>query len=361
LRARDVLCVRKDDKTEVGHESCESNLTKPNALESCNTQPCPPEWYITAWQTCSLSCGKGFQQRSVVCRQKIAENKWNTITNETLCVEPKPVVSPLERNCNEISCPPEYVAGQWSECSTTCSLGVMTRQLTCQRRTATGITEHLPNLWCENYGSIKPSITEDCNDDSPCEPPPENTIGCFVLDANIFPTLLANFQESLDYNNVLVTARSCARLAFHQNYRYFGLANNGECRVGPDMKSNFFKPQTSSQCSSSVGKTGAIYVYTLDELPVITPVGCYKDRADRAMPVFYKSFRNQINWYSMESTVNQCAQVAYGSGFQYFGVQFYGECWSGAMANETYDKYGETTTCWEGVGKDWTNFVYKFD
>lgn len=72
-------------------------------------------WYITAWQTCSLPCGKGFQQRSVVCRQKIAENKWNTITNETLCVEPKPVVSPLERNCNEISCPPEYVAGQWSE------------------------------------------------------------------------------------------------------------------------------------------------------------------------------------------------------------------------------------------------------
>lgn len=93
--------------------------------------------------------------------------------------------------------------------------------------------------------------------------PPEYTIGCFVLDVNIFPTVLANFQESLDYDNVLVTARSCARLAFHQNYKYFGLANNGECRVGPDMKSNFFKPQTSSQCSSSVGKTGAIYVYTL--------------------------------------------------------------------------------------------------
>lgn len=72
-------------------------------------------WYITAWQTCSLSCGKGFQQRSVLCRQKISKNEWNTITNEALCAEPKPTVSPLKRSCNEINCPPEYVAGKWSE------------------------------------------------------------------------------------------------------------------------------------------------------------------------------------------------------------------------------------------------------
>lgn len=99
-----------------------------------------------------------------------------------------------------------------------------------------------------------------------------------------------------------------------------------------------------------------------DELPAITPVGCYKDTyADRAMPVMYKNFRNQVNWYSMDRTVNQCAHVAYQSGYQYFGVQFYGECWSGVTANETYDKYGEATTCWEGVGEHWTNYVYKFN
>ena len=86
---------------------------------------------------------------------------------------------------------------------------------------------------------------------------------------NIFPTVLANFQESVDYDNVLVTARSCARLAFHKNYRYFGLANNGECRVGPDMKSHFFKSKTSAGCSSSVGKTDAIYVYTLGKRVVV--------------------------------------------------------------------------------------------
>ena len=95
--------------------------------------------------------------------------------------------------------------------------------------------------------------------------PPQYEIACFVLDVNIFPTVLENFKESLDYDNVLVTARSCAKLAFDQNYRYFGLANNGECRVGPNMTSNFLTLQTSEECSSFVGKTGAIYVYTLGE------------------------------------------------------------------------------------------------
>ena len=42
LRTRDVLCVRKDDKTNVGFEYCDQ-LTKPNNAEACSTQPCPPE------------------------------------------------------------------------------------------------------------------------------------------------------------------------------------------------------------------------------------------------------------------------------------------------------------------------------
>lgn len=44
--------------------------------------------------------------------------------------------------------------------------------------------------------------------------------------------------------------------------------------------------------------------------------------------------------------------------FQYFGLQFYGECWSGGIV---YDKYGVSPpdSCWKGVGKKWANFVYK--
>ena len=43
-----------------------------------------------------------------------------------------------------------------------------------------------------------------------------------------------------------------------------------------------------------------------------------------------------------------------------FAVQFYGECWSGLEASTTYDKYGLSKNCWNGVGLDWTNAVYRF-
>ena len=42
-----------------------------------------------------------------------------------------------------------------------------------------------------------------------------------------------------------------------------------------------------------------------------------------------------------------------------FGVQFYGECYSSENAESNYDKYGKSKNCINGVGKHWTNFVYR--
>ena len=68
----------------------------------------------------------------------------------------------------------------------------------------------------------------------------------------------------------------------------------------------------------------------------------------------------------------RCARKAKKNGFKYFGLQYYGECFSGAEAGTTFDKYGETEACvnsfygecenpkeGECVGKSLTNFVYK--
>lgn len=74
-------------------------------------------WYVSFWDTCSLTCGQGYQQRSVICRQKVSENKWKTLENETRCTQQKPEVSPLIRNCSKINCPPEYVGKEWSKVS----------------------------------------------------------------------------------------------------------------------------------------------------------------------------------------------------------------------------------------------------
>jgi len=63
----------------------------------------------------------------------------------------------------------------------------------------------------------------------------------------------------------------------------------------------------------------------------------------------------------MSSTVRKCAEDAWRKKFAVFGVQFYGECWSGLDGYETYDKDGlNLQGCWEGVGKVRNNYVYAF-
>lgn len=44
----------------------------------------------------------------------------------------------------------------------------------------------------------------------------------------------------------------------------------------------------------------------------------------------------------------------------YFAVQFYGECWV-ADDDSTFMKHGPSAACWSGVGKGFTNYVYKVE
>ena len=102
-------------------------------------------------------------------------------------------------------------------------------------------------------------------------------------------------------------------------------------------------------------------------MPSLQPIGCYRDTVyDRALPAYYANFRDQIIWSQMELTVDQCARVAHDEGFEYFAVQFYGECYGGKDAKKTYAKFRESTECWEfdkgkgfGVGASLSNFVYR--
>ena len=105
-----------------------------------------------------------------------------------------------------------------------------------------------------------------------------------------------------------------------------------------------------------------------DPLPDLQPLGCYKDNGgDRPLPINYANFRSQINWKQLE-TVQQCAQVAFNKGYEYFAVQFYGECFTGNDASQTYDKHGGSDKCVESdktlgfrVGQEHTNFVYRIN
>ena len=105
-----------------------------------------------------------------------------------------------------------------------------------------------------------------------------------------------------------------------------------------------------------------------DSLPDLQPLGYYKDNVgDRALPNNYANFRSQINWKQLE-TAQQCAQVAFNKGYKYFAVQFYGICFTGKDASQTYDKHGRSDKCVEidktlgfRVGQEYTNFVYRIN
>ena len=108
-----------------------------------------------------------------------------------------------------------------------------------------------------------------------------------------------------------------------------------------------------------------------DPLPVLQPLGCYKDkRGDLALPNNYANFRKQINWkeWPQLKTVQQCAQVAFNKDYEYFAVQFYGVCYTGNDASQTYDKHGKSDRCLEidktlgfRVGEPDTNYVYRIN
>ena len=72
-----------------------------------------------------------------------------------------------------------------------------------------------------------------------------------------------------------------------------------------------------------------------------------------------KNFRGNIDWNDMTKIVRACAEIAKERGLPVFAIQYYGECWSGLDAENTYNRYGPSENCWNGVGKERTNYVYK--
>lgn len=115
-------------------------------------------------------------------------------------------------------------------------------------------------------------------------------------------------------------------------------------------------------------------------------LGCFNDDYQRAMPEQILNERDRtslvfngitIDWANYEKYILafacRCAKIAAAKGYTVIGLQFYGECWSGPNAHETYGKYGKSKECVDGkfrsyskdktclryVGRNWANHVYR--
>lgn len=92
-------------------------------------------------------------------------------------------------------------------------------------------------------------------------------------------------------------------------------------------------------------------------------VGCFKDelvQGQRALPELLANYRGKLDWNNLNQYVEKCALEAKKRNYMHFGVQFYGECWSGPYASLTYDRYGPSSQCISNVGMGLANFVYRF-
>ncbi|KAL9968558.1 hypothetical protein ACROYT_G020666 [Oculina patagonica] len=104
-------------------------------------------------------------------------------------------------------------------------------------------------------------------------------------------------------------------------------------------------------------------------------MGCFKDsRRQRTLPHNILNERGTKDFWvtyntTLPSLVCRCASKARDMGYQYFGIQYYGECWAGkdftspkrkkSCIDEYYKKCNKTGSNRICAGKTWTNFVYE--
>ncbi|KAB0346831.1 hypothetical protein FD754_011688, partial [Muntiacus muntjak] len=127
MRTRAVLCIRKIGPSEEETLDHSGCLThRPIEKEPCNNQSCPPQWVALDWSECTPKCGPGFKHRIVLCK---SSDLSKTFPATQCSEESKP---PVRIRCSLGRCPPpRWVTGDWGQCSAQCGLGQQMRTVQC--------------------------------------------------------------------------------------------------------------------------------------------------------------------------------------------------------------------------------------
>ncbi|XP_069759188.1 A disintegrin and metalloproteinase with thrombospondin motifs 20-like isoform X2 [Narcine bancroftii] len=155
VQIRSVQCVSHAQE-QMDHRYC--NLSsKPLTMQSCFGAPCQYIWTAGVWSQCSVSCGPGYQQRVLSCREVHSGQDLNSYppsaSSSGSCPQPAPV---SVQQCHIRKCPPSarWRVGAWSKCSVPCGVGLMERAVQC-------LTENsLPSELCRR--SQKPHRHTPC-------------------------------------------------------------------------------------------------------------------------------------------------------------------------------------------------------
>ncbi|XP_074539403.1 thrombospondin type-1 domain-containing protein 4 isoform X1 [Halichoeres trimaculatus] len=150
---RVILCIDRHTDEEVPERKCDSAAKPVPEEEPCNAHPCPPFWEASSWSECSVSCGPGVQQRQLQCRQSFGER--STMVHPQRCANLTPPES--TQACQLALCSHWEVSSDWSTCSVDCGVGRRTRSVSCVSDQGAIVNDKECNTRARPQGS------EECN------------------------------------------------------------------------------------------------------------------------------------------------------------------------------------------------------
>ncbi|XP_040039835.2 A disintegrin and metalloproteinase with thrombospondin motifs 10 isoform X1 [Gasterosteus aculeatus] len=161
VQTQQVVCRKQADHSVVYNHFCDKKNKPKEKRRSCNTEPCSPSWWTGEWSDCSRSCNSGLQTREVLCKRRISVTE-EKVLDDSACTSPRPS---LTEPCSNQSCPPEWLALDWSECTPSCGPGYRHRVVLCKRGES---GDNLPDSKCSKHG--RPTSRVRCNLQR-CPPP----------------------------------------------------------------------------------------------------------------------------------------------------------------------------------------------
>ncbi|KAG8003162.1 A disintegrin and metalloproteinase with thrombospondin motifs 6 [Nibea albiflora] len=161
VQIQQVVCRKQTDHSIVYNHFCDKKSKPKEKKRSCNTEPCSPSWWTGEWSECSRSCNGGLRTREVLCKRRISGTE-EKVLDDSACTPLRPS---LTEPCSNHSCPPEWLALDWSECTPSCGPGYRHRVVLCKSGES---SDTLPESKCPKHG--RPTSRVRCNLQR-CPPP----------------------------------------------------------------------------------------------------------------------------------------------------------------------------------------------